>query len=356
MRRSLPWLLLTLIAALPALAADSKAILPPNFDGWQRQSDHVSTDPSAADPANGPLLKEYGFTAVEQASYTKPGRQLAVKAARFDDVSGAFGAYTFYKTGDMQAEKVGDRGASQGLRVLFQQGNIVVTATFDRVTAMSAAEMRDLAGELPPMQSGAAPPTIPNYLPAQGLVEGTVRYIVGPLGLQAAGTPLPPAIIDFSKGAEVATANYSTTQGTAITTVISYPTPQIATQHLHDVVSFLQSKALAGNARSDQFAKRSGPIVAVVTGDVSPSEAKSLLASINYDADVTWNQNTYRSKKENVANLLVNIIYLIGILFLFALVLGIFFGGVRVIAKRLFPDKIFDRPDEMEIIRLNLRD
>jgi hypothetical protein len=100
--------------------------------------------------------------------------------------------------------------------------------------------------------------------------------------------------------------------------------------------------------------KRTGPIIAVVAGQVSPDEAKSLLATINYDADVTWNQNTFLDKKNNVANLLVNIIVLIAIIFAFALIVGVAFGGTRLLIKRYFPGRVFDRAEDVEIIQLRL--
>ena len=45
---------------------------------------------------------------------------------------------------------------------------------------------------------------------------------------------------------------------------------------------------------------------------------------------------------------------LIGIILLVSLIFGLFFGGMRVIVKRLYPDKVFDRPESMEIIQLHL--
>ena len=104
------------------------------------------------------------------------------------------------------------------------------------------------------------------------------------------------------------------------------------------------------------FTKRTGPIVAVASGPLSVSEATSLLASVNYDADVTWNENTSFSKKDNLANLLVNIILLCGILMGLALVAGIAFGGIRILVKRIMPERVFDRPEGMEFISLNLSD
>ena len=92
----------------------------------------------------------------------------------------------------------------------------------------------------------------------------------------------------------------------------------------------------------------------VASGALSQSEAKSLLASVNYDADVTWNENTYTTKKDNLANLLVNVIILCFIIIGFALAAGVAFGGLRLLAKRLFPDRVFDRSQDMEFISLHL--
>ena len=52
--------------------------------------------------------------------------------------------------------------------------------------------------------------------------------------------------------------------------------------------------------------------MAIAAGPLSQSEARSLLGAVNYDADVTWNENTYFSRKNNLANLLVNVILLVG--------------------------------------------
>jgi hypothetical protein len=100
--------------------------------------------------------------------------------------------------------------------------------------------------------------------------------------------------------------------------------------------------------------KRSGPLVAIVTGAITPREARSLLASVNYDAEITWNQNTFLGKRDSVAGLLVGIILLTAILLALMLVAGIAFGGIRILARRWFPDRIFDRPGD-EIIELHLR-
>ena len=39
-----------------------------------------------------------------------------------------------------------------------------------------------------------------------------------------------------------------------------------------------------------------------------------------------------------------------------SLVAGLAFGGFRILMKRIFPDRVFDRPDDREIISLHLGD
>ncbi len=357
MKRLSPICVLVLALASSVAAAEKPApLLPEVFAGWQRGELHAGSDPAQADPANGPLLQEYGFRDFASAAYTQSGRKLAIKAARFSDASGAYGAFTFYKRGDMQTETIGEQGASENNHVLFYRGNVLVDAVFDHVTAMSAAELRELAKSLPvtPGESNK-PPTLPLYLPKQAYVRHSARYVLGPVGLDAVGSPLSAQLVDFAKGAEVVLGKYATSGGVATLTIVSYPTPAIAGEHLRAIQAALGAAPGSGAAPAEVNVKRSGPLVALVTGDISSKEAKSLLASVNYEADVTWNEATSLSKRDNIGNLIVNIFVLIGIVLLFALVLGVMFGGVRVVLKRLFPDRVFDRPEDVEIIRLNLR-
>jgi hypothetical protein len=75
---------------------------------------------------------------------------------------------------------------------------------------------------------------------------------------------------------------------------------------------------------------------------------------VNYEASITWNENTYFDKKDNAANLIFNGILLAIFITGASLIFGIFFGGFRIVMKRLYPGRVFDRPQQMEIIRLNL--
>src|SRR6266550_6526771 len=213
-------------------------LLPKQFGGWQMTgSIQTSKDPIQADSVNSSLLKEYGFTDLATATYTRDdGRKVRLKAARFGDTSGAYGAFTFYKMPQMLTEKIGDQGAALNERVLFYRGNILVDADFGKLTAMSAAELRELASLLPlPAGNTRNLPGLPAYLPTQSYVKNSAKYIVGGIGLEKINSPLPAQLVDFTAGAEVVLANYNSSGGLATLMLISYPTPQIAAERLRRI-------------------------------------------------------------------------------------------------------------------------
>jgi hypothetical protein len=361
--------LLLYAAALTAQPATQTAapapLLPQQFAGWQlKDAVTKSVDPVAADEANAPVLREYAFQRLEKATYTRDdGRKLDIKAAAFDDASGAYGAFTYYKSPAMLNERIGGQASSLNNRVLFYQGNILVDAVFDKLSVMSAAELRELAGFLPqPPPNARNLPPLPTYLPRQSYRKNTAKYIMGPVTLDRVGSPLPSAMVDFKSGAEVVIGRYAANAGDSTLMLISYPTPQIAIEKLRqiDAAHQVNSQPQAGVAPildvGPFFDKRTGPIIVIAAGPLSQAEARSLLSSISYEADVTWNENTYLSKKNNLANLLFNVIVLCGIILGLSLVAGLAFGGLRILMKRLFPNRVFDRPEDMEIISLHLGD
>ena len=177
----------------------------------------------------------------------------------------------------MITQQIGDQASSGNETVLFYKGNVLVQAVFDRVTGMSAAELRELADALPqPAGEAQVPPTLPTYFPKPSLVKNSVKYVFGPAGLNAVGAPIAGDLVDFSKSPEIALAN----------------TPPRRARRAHAPLlsdAADSGGAAAGHRRSDErnpdarserdtyASKRTGPIVALVTGAAPMGEAKSLL-------------------------------------------------------------------------------
>src|SRR5215831_6217566 len=267
-----PIALLVLLSAA-GYAAAAVNILPKSFAGWTQSGEvKVVTKPEQADAAYPAVLNEYGFTEAETATYTRPdGRTLTIKAAQFKDATGAYGAFTFYRDPAMKSEQIGTKAASANQRILFFRSNILVDAALDRVTGMSAAELRELADMLPEVKGTAGNlPNLPEYLPKQGGVENSAKYILGPQALAATHAPVPSDLAAFSVEPEILTQAYTTPDGPVTLMLLEYPTPQIAIERLRAIQ--------AAQGSDPKFAvRRTGPIIVAESGNVGNSDAKAVL-------------------------------------------------------------------------------
>jgi hypothetical protein len=75
---------------------------------------------------------------------------------------------------------------------------------------------------------------------------------------------------------------------------------------------------------------------------------------VNYGTQVTWNEPTHTITDPPWTTILGKIIIATMLFMVVAVVLGVAFGGVRVLAKILFPGKVFDRPEQMDVLQLGL--
>jgi hypothetical protein len=362
-------LLSALALAQPSAQAPAAAppLLPTDFAGWSQSAPaQESTTPESADAANAAVLKEYGFQQFASAHYVNGDNKLNLRAIRFQDASGAYGAFTFYRRPGSIAEQIGRSAAWDGTHALFWNGATLVDATLDHVTPMTASELRELAKDLPqpPGSANVAPP-LPGYLPRQGLELGLTHYSLGPEAYARTGGVLPVSLVDFAASAEAVTALYSDRDGDGQVTLLIYPTPQLAAARLRDIDAFLKAgnsqatwpQPLAESRPSSILTRRSGPIIAVVSGSLPAPIAHKLLNQINYQADIVWNNpQGYISDGSKVARLILGIFALTGILGGAAILLGLFLGGGRALYRIIRGKPASAFQEETEFISLHLED
>ena len=347
-------------------------LLPAAFAGWQAAAQaQPFTDAAQADPANAAALKEFGFTDALINDYTRGNETLKIKALRFGDASGAYGAYSFYRQTGWPKVEIGTGAASDNNRVLFWVGNVVVDAQFSRISAMSASELRELASTIPVPNGNKslAPPILAN-LPQKDMDGQSTHYALGPAsyaGPASSANPgwvLPPSLIGFERGAETATASYKLQSGPAMLTLINYPTPQMAAAQAKAIDEYLK----AGNSPQHPFTKplqdsnpaalevrRSGPLVAVVSGDAITDEAHKLLETVHYEADMSSLPGGPNREVQNFAKLILGIVVLVIVMFAAAVIVAIFLGGGRA-AFRVMRGKPASTMFDDEFTRLDLRE
>ncbi len=346
------------------LPPSPKALLPDEFDGWSTTApSKVLTDAAQADPANAAALKEYGFNAAVLANYKRDGDTLSLRALRFDDATGAYGAYTYYRQNGWPKEDIGTGAASDHNHVLFWKGTTVVDATYSRIGPMTAGELREIARQLPVPTGnrGMIPPILVN-LPRERLDGQTTHYAEGPAGYAGSGGVLPASLVGFDKGAEAVTANYSLTSGPATLTLIDYPTPQIAEAQEAAIRAYLKAgsqaqpawpKPLTDSDQASLEVRHSGPLVAVVSGDAVPDDSHRLLETVHYEANLTSIPQPLESEVEKTSKLLMGIAVLTIIGAGAAILLGGLLGGGRAL-YRLARGKPISSVFDEEFIHLDL--
>jgi hypothetical protein len=346
-----------------------KALLPDSFGGWvETGAPKKLNDAVSADATSAAALKEYDFTGGVLAQYKRGGETLSLRALRFRDVSGAFGAYSFYRQNGWPKEAIGTGATSNHNRVLFWVGNTVVDANFSQISPMSGAELRELAGQLPVPEGGKAlPPPILADLPQANLDGQTMHYALGAASYAGAGGVLPAELVGFDNGAETVTANYTLRSGPATLTIIDYPTPQLAAAQETKIRAYINSVKAAGHAQpgwhkpladSDLASlevRRSGPLVALVSGDAIPDESHKLLATVHYESELMSIPQPTESEVSKTGRLLIGITVMILIGIGAALLLAFFLGGFRAL-YRIVRGKPASSVYDVEFISLNLRD
>jgi hypothetical protein len=341
---------LPILFAAAALSAQGQRahapLLPQSFAGWTE----TGTPATAANPADAAVLQEYGLAQFASTAYAEGVNRVSVSAWQFKDATGAFGAFTYYRQPQMHTEPLGQEGSADRDHYLFWSGTTVIDATFARPTSHEQETLAALAALLPKASGGASvPPSLPHYLPAADLQASSVHYSIGPAAYAKSGGGLPASDIDFSQDAEVITAQYGLAGAQETLTLVIYPTPQMAEAHLKAIESAAQQGHGIGG-----LAKRSGPLLAVVSGNLPAPKAQQLLDAIRFNDYVTINHpEGYVPETVKLYRLLKGITMLTAILVCAALLLGFFLGGGRAMI-RVMRGKPVSSVSEEEFISLHL--
>lgn len=336
-------------------------LLPDRFATWQ-PGKHASLVLWPRNPASNSqtftksdrLLAESGTVRIEEHSYQKDNSELTVRAWKLKDASGAYEVYTGLLKPGMLPARVGQVAAFDKSGVVILFGNVVISST-----ANASRDDLNALVEALGAKSGKAPlPPIPNYLPNEGRVPGSERYALGPVAFRAAAEDLGrtefAALSDevgFASGAEAMLAEYQTRSNQqAVLLLIDYPTPQLAEQHLRHL-----EQAISAEARqAGTTIERKGSLLTLILKPSSAAFGDALRSAVNYETQVTWNEPTHKITDPPWLTIVGRIIVFTMIFMGIAMALGVAFGGVRVLAKIFFPGKVFDRPDQMEVLQLGL--
>ncbi len=315
-----------LVGFLPAAAA----IWPEEFYGLKRVAlETVKPDPD-------PVWQEYGFEQGEIADYRGEGVRLRATAWRFADSTSALAFYQWQRPQGYRRAEIVPLSVESPTALFLAHGNYVFHFEGRKPT------IEELAGLylVLPMVETSALPTLPSYLPEGDRVERSERFVIGPESLRKFEPRIPASVAAFQYSPEAQLAKYKTDLGNISLAVFSYPTPQIARERLE------QFRTLPG-----AIVKRSGPLLVVLFDAADAEAAQQLLAKVNYRATIVWDEAT-GSEAAKLADLLLTVGALVGLLLLTALAVGFVIGGGRFL---YFGRKGAEKRDPMILLHLEDR-
>lgn len=316
------------------------------------------------------ILREYGITSGERRDYTSGNDTITVTLYRMVDPSAAFGAFTFFRDPDMALPApitAASYAAGKRGHELLVVGNLMIDVNAGNVQ-MAAADLNALAKSLAAQADRRPYPPIATFLPRDGLIPGSERYVLGPLALAQAFPAAPANQTDwagFGSSAEAVVGRYrlsdkpSGTQRSAadgLLLLILYPTQQLAADRYNELgKSFaLNVDPELAKGKPAVFGTRSSALIALLSGVESREAAAGLLNQVHYSSEVTWNEPTHNFTDPTISNIVVGAIVDTGAIMLLALAASIGFGGFRLLAKFVAPGKIFDRNTDVEILQLGI--
>ncbi|MBI2956259.1 MAG: hypothetical protein HYY26_02980 [Acidobacteria bacterium] len=368
MRKGL-WLLVLLAGVAPLAAAAAEPLLPAELGGARRVSwsEAEAMDLERLVGAQAALLREYGSQRAEQATYQSGREEWQVTLHTMPDRSAAYGAFTLLRAGgslglapfgyaqgrrDREAASVGEAGARTAGGWVFYQGNYLASVA----GRAPAGSLRALA-KLLESRSGqqASLPTLPSYLPVEGMVAGSDRYLLGPLALGQVAPLAPGDWAGFAYGAEVEAARYRVGGREALLLLVSYPTPQIAHQRLRDWRLLFNLNGTGAAGRPLAFARRKGTLVVFVAGLPSAEAAEQLIGQVSYRPEISWSEPAEPEADENFLSSIANIFVGTGLFLLVTLGAGLAFAAIRLAIQWWLPGKVFHRAPDGGIVVLNLQ-
>jgi hypothetical protein len=184
---------------------------------------------------------------------------------------------------------------------------------------------------------------------------GSEKYALGPEGFQVAMDSLGQEsskeltdAVGFQNGAEAMLASYHGEHGSGVLVLLDYPTPQLAEQHRHHLELALPQAAKGAGVTVE----RKASLLSLVFAATSAEYARAMRDAVNYETQVTWNERGQKASEPPIMVMMYKIFLFTGLFLGVATGIGIAFGGFRVIVKRLFPGKVFDRPENIEVLQL----
>ncbi len=305
------------LGSVPIFAALLQgAIFPDHLGTYQRSA------PKTIGIPDKDLYDEYGLEATESAEYTSPDKKhISATAWRLHDSTGALALFDSRRPPGATPSDFAQLAVHTSDGTIWVFGNYVFQFTGGMLDQPS---LNELYSQLARVEN-APLPALSTFLPQDGLVANSERYILGPMSLQRVDPEIPPSVAGFRMGAEAQFGQYQTPKGLLKLIIFDYPTPSMA-----------REQAIEFQKIPGAVVKRTGPLVVATVNPPDPDAAERILGKVNYQANVTLNEPTPQSQAKGLARMILSIFVLAGIVLVMCVVGGVGFAGYRIMSRKMW--------------------
>jgi hypothetical protein len=263
------------------------------------------------------IWREYGLV----SSQSVQNGRVALTTYRMKDLTGALAAWEWLRSPKGRPCDLAQFCTADGSKTVITEDNYVFVFEGGRPTKAQVADLLKTT----PNKQGTSLPAIITFVPRQGLVPDSARYVLGPASLAAFAPELGSTNPGFAEGAEAQVADYRVGRNGAPEhlALFYYASPEQARQH-----------AAAFKQLPGAHVKRSDVLVAVAYGPATDAEAEALLSRVQYEAKITWNEVPPPSPLKPLYQMLVSIMYISILLCALCLVAGLMYAGMRIYRRR----------------------
>ena len=313
--------------------------------------------PHLAKVKDGGLILDVGFERYSCRNYSLEGSgELSIEIVVLKDSRAAYSLLTLLRSSPLQKGPPGDSYTVQAGSIRFSQDRYWIRiqgkeASDDLLKRISLSVANRIG--LPNQNA----PSLITHLPGLGFDASSVRYFPGLAAFSDFTGAAAVESLGIVSDAEIAQARYSINGRSGVLVLVNFPTGQVAEDYF---AALGVSKSLADGTEAC-FAKRVGPIVAILRGSLDPASADTLLNSLRYSYSIRW---IYEKKNQNkiiwgipvsILGTVVRSLFFIAILGVVSVIAGAGFALLRFVLRNRYTRNTPDRPEEADIIRLRLR-
>jgi len=305
----------------------------------------------------GHLFLDVGFDKYARRVYsTANSGSLSIEVVTLKDSRAAYSVLTLLRKSSIQDGPPGDAFAAAGDSVCFAQGSKWVRIQgrgtpkdLVRLVANSTSHRIGLGRK--------KAPSLISHLPRMGYDASSLRYFPGAKSYESYYGTSADGYLKLGTDMEIAQARYALENRAGLLSLLNFPTPQVAEEYF----AGLAGRKSAQTNGAQVYAKRAGPIVAILEGTFNPATADRILSSIKFSYSIRW---IYEKRNKPVTiwgvpagilGTVVKSLLFVALLCVISIGAGVSFAIFRFVLREYAPKNILDRPERTEITRLRLR-